>query len=264
MTESYYKNKDIFIKKYGIDKWKTHCSIKDSMSIEHHMKKYGESYESHYHDRVNNVTRQFKFKMDNEYASYILNSVLNINNKEEWVDSLKNRFRNHGLMSRKYFVDLAYKNISANVGFRKTNFLAYGIILYSVTPDEIYDMLEIPKNDCIKERNVYSYNISCDGFYFRSDYEFTFYSSVKYFVDIIDVNKRYPNSKSLYDFKIEYKSEIYYIEICGYSKDDDHEYYERQMMKKDTYSSILVYGLNIFKFIEDIKNGKDIKNNVYY
>lgn len=112
--KTYYKNKENYILKYGIDKWDELCKNKDSMSEEHHKKKYGEEYEKYLIERKNGVSSRRPTNFNKEDSLKWLNSKrYNINSKEDLYSYLDNYMQNKMIISCKFFIDLAFKIIES-------------------------------------------------------------------------------------------------------------------------------------------------------
>jgi hypothetical protein len=163
-----------------------------------------------------------------------------------------------------------------SAAIKRMSCLIYGIISFNITKEMLYnkygitDAMNKAINDVVIYKGMRSYFITDDGFFFRSDAEYTLYKKlINLGVVAIDVNKSYPPTpgvdhlKYFYDLCMEINGDQYYIEICGIGEDDPI-YYAKQLEKARLYGSILVGTDKIFKFIKDVKDGKDFRSINYY
>ena len=148
-----------------------------------------------------------------------------------------------------------------------TNHMVNGQYVKKVSLYERYGINSNVSNNCklvnrIRNGNR-SYNISEDGFYFRSGFEYTLYVKLKSInITILDINKKYPTSSYYYDFYVIINNEHRYIELCG-----DYSigvYRDTQYIKKEMHNSILVGYKHINIFVRDLVNGKFNESNIYY
>ena len=146
----------------------------------------------------------------------------------------------------------------------------YSIVAYDIKKENLYKRYNINYSvekaynlvNRIRNGNR-SYNISEDGFYFRSGFEYTLYVKLKELnIPIINVNKKYPNCVYFYDFYVIINEHPRYIELCGdYSIG---EYRDVQFIKNKLHNSILIGYKHINRFIRDLKNGTFDESNIYY
>lgn len=273
--ESYYKNKESFINDYGIEQWNEKNKIKDSMSINFFKNKYSNDKiaKMEYEKRISSVIQTSPILHDkNNCLKWLSRKTINILTIEDFYNKLDNLFNTKNIISIKYLIDTCFIEIENNTSNNKHKYIwiNYSIIVYDIKKDYLYNRYGINNqvsDACDKVNKIRngnrSYNISEDGFYFRSGYEYTLYVKMKELgVEIIDVNKKYPNCIYFYDFYVIIDNNHRYIELCGdYSA---CEYRNTQYIKAALHNSILVGYNHINCFIRDLKNGTFNESNIYY
>lgn len=272
-TDSYYKNKEEFINRYGIDAWNEKNKIKDSMSIEFFKNKYADLFESERLKRIKSTTQKRPAELTVEACKkWLARKSINILVIEDFYIKLDNLFNDKNIISIKYIIDDCFLEIERNTSNNKYKsiWLTYSIIVYDIKKVSLYERYGINSNvsnNCklvnrIRNGNR-SYNISEDGFYFRSGFEYTLYVKLKSInITILDINKKYPTSSYYYDFYVIINNEHIYIELCG-----DYSigvYRDTQYIKKEMHNSILVGYKHINIFVRDLVNGKFNESNIYY
>lgn len=274
-VESYNINKNRFIDNYGYAAWKQYNTHnKDSMSEGFYKRTFGENWEEARNRRLeqiaqyapDNGTTKDKIKyLNNKYKLFTIDDVKGYIN-----DKLKSK----GEISKLYKIESALCAEYITNSFCRL--IRYTIEIFNIkNPQEFFGVSNILlKNrkeiliyfDKETAKTQYSYIATLDGYFFRSDAEFTFYLHIRNICDniyVINVNKQYPNSTLYYDFLININGNIRYIEICGKSKSDSLEYYEKMQYKKLKFNSILIHTNNIAHFINDVKENK-VQYNEYY
>lgn len=266
--KTYNKNKELFIKEYGIDEWNIHNKKKDTMSESFHIKKYGDDYKYHLLERKASVA-SFK-PIDLTYENCISQcKIYGIDTSETLFAILDDRLKDKPILSKKFFIDTEFKCIvDKNTHLNTSGICRYGFVVFNISIETVYNRyyitteIEKAADNVIKTKYGRAYNVSEDGFYFRSDAEYTLYCGFKRLgIPVINVNKRYPSSKLYYDLYIELHGKKIYIEVAGTY---DEEYNCTQLTKQNTFGSIIVYCTRVNEFIKDIENGKNIYECSYY
>ncbi len=273
--KSYYNNKDDFIKNFGIEKWNEKNKTKDSMSINFFNNKYSD-YEIailEYNKRIESVVQKRPNSLNKiNCLKWLSRKNINISSIDDFYNKLDILFNDKNIISIKYIIDLCFIELENNTTNDKHGliWINYSIIAYDIKKENLYKRYSINYNvekaynsvNRIRNGNR-SYNISEDGFYFRSGSEYTLYVKLKELnIPIINVNKKYPNCVYFYDFYVIINEEPRYIELCGdYSIG---EYRDMQFIKNKLHNSILVGYKHINCFIRDLKNGTFNESNIYY
>lgn len=226
-----------------------------------------------YEKRISSVIQTRPILHDkNNCLKWLSRKTINILTIEDFYNKLDNLFNTKNIISIKYLIDTCFIEIENNTSNNKHKYIwiNYSIIVYDIKKDYLYNRYGINNqvsDACDKVNKIRngnrSYNISEDGFYFRSGYEYTLYVKMKELgVEIIDVNKKYPNCIYFYDFYVIIDNNHRYIELCGdYSAG---EYRNTQYIKAALHNSILVGYNHINCFIRDLKNGTFNESNIYY
>ncbi len=264
---SYYRNKNKFISKNGIGKWnelqRSQRSIFDPSRF----------------SKEEICKRKSRVKPKPKFVNGEIN--------ETWIQSNYASFVNDENKFKGYCLDLIGKNMSI-IGFclvlqraedayisknpaidKKVSRVVAFKHTFKIL--NLFEYFDIPQEVRIRYKNFvaknsYSYSSSVDGHFFRSALELDMYTSLKAIEDVvvIDTNKKYPGKlRKFYDIKIRYHGEEYYIELCSFnSKAENLEYCNNVEYKALKFRNcVLVYNVN--KFINDLKQGKEVSNEYY-
>ena len=249
-----------YIKKYGYDKWKR--DKRDSSSLEKMIDLYGP------------IEGPVKFKKKGEKTRGIrVEDIVTLEEKIKWFGTqysiktihdfqskIENKLEGMTSIGKILWIDRVLKGETP----KYWNLLKWGMEIYSI--DDIYKFLEIKKEMLeirkkIHHTNKISYSCVHDGLFFRSNMELDFYLMIKDHVNVLNTNKKYENAEEMvmYDFKILYKNEVRYIEICGVNLTLGEQYMDRQEEKRDKYGAILVDKKHFVDIVSDMKAQKDLK-----
>lgn len=271
--ETYYKNKEVFINEFGIEAWNNKNKIKDSMSLDFFKSKYEANFENKRSTRIKSIISRRPEHLNKQSCLLWLNrKSINIFSENDFYNKLDKLFDDKNIISIKYIIDACFIENENNTANNKVKliWINYSIIVYDIEKHVLYKRYGIDttvETSCEyvnKLRNGNrSYCISEDGFYFRSGYEYTLYIKLKSInIEILDINKKYPDSAYYYDFYVIINNTLRYIELCGDYKKGI--YRETQFIKKSAYNSILIGYKHINKFIRDLQNGTFNESNIYY
>lgn len=275
--ETYYKNKEAYISKYGIAAWDDFNKRKNTTSFDYFLKKHNNNYEIatiEFNKRIKLIIPE-RPKFDAPYDKILKwwngNYGGLCKTKEEFYTECTDRLSKKGIIGKCLFINGLYDVINNKGEFKKDQYFFWiGSIIFEV--QDFFDFLHIQK-EVIHVINkfstkMYSYSHVVDGFCFRSDMEYTFYTKIKGLpnVVVLGTNQRYPTLSNngklrFYDFKIECNNKIYYIELCS---NIDNEYIHNQLIKQESFGSICIIPKFIDKFIDDIKNNREINIKGYY
>lgn len=252
--------RDDYIERYGYDKWKR--DKRDSSSLEKMIDLYGPT------------EGPVKFKEKGEKTRGLrVEDVVTLEEKIKWFDvqysiktihdfksKIENKLEGMTSIGKILWIDRVLKGGTP----KYWNLLKWGVEIYNI--DDIYKFLEIKKEMLeirkkIHYDNKISYSCVHDGLFFRSNMELDFYLMIKDYVNVLDANKKYENAEErvMYDFKILYKNEVKYIEICGVNLTLGEQYMNKQEEKRDRYGAILVDRKHFVDIISDMKAQKDLK-----
>lgn len=223
--------------------------IKDSSSLEFHIKKYGRELGPIKYKEKGQKTRGLKIEeietkeqMKNHLSSQY--KIFEPNDLKKWFDK---KVKEKSIISILFLVE--NEKLS-----KKTIPIQFGKIAFDI--ENIYDFFGIfHLKQFIEKRSRsgnrgYTYNGIIDGNFLRSGKEITFYKLLEENgIKIVSTNKAYPNAgRNFYDFLIDISGAQYYIEIIGSA---DKKYRKKLLSREQTYSSILIDQKYYKKFFED-------------
>lgn len=279
--ETYNDNKNKFINDHGLNAWKNYNKqTKDTMSLDFFINKYKDfdvALKKYEERKLSVVT----FAPDDGTLEDKLNYLKSykIFSKEDFLKYLTKLLdRSNGYISKLYFLETSFTQLD-NKEYFKNRKILYSLEVFSISLDELINYYEIPNYVLTNRKELFdyfdsngkrmiSYIATLDGYFFRSDIEYTFYEKIKKLncenLYIIDVNKKYTDSDLYYDMKLYYNGTEKYIELCGSSMYRNSEYKEKQLFKRNKFGSITIHTYFVDKFISDCLNGVDIDTTKYY